>query len=70
MSKAVKVDSRYRVTLTKAACEQVGIKPGDVVTFIIKHGHLTVVPLKSIEELQEILKGMNISGYRDEEDRY
>ena len=72
MADSTTVSARYRITLPKGACEQVGIKPGQRVTFIVKHKTLTVVPVLSIDELQEMFTGveMDISDYRDERDRY
>jgi AbrB family looped-hinge helix DNA binding protein len=70
MNDQVTVSAQYRITIPKAVGEQAGIRPGQHVTFLVMHGVIHVVPVLSIEQLQEIFRGMNIEGYREEVDRY
>ena len=64
------ISEKGQITIPKAIREQAGIKPGQLVTFLVKHGVIHLVPVLSIEELQDIFRGMNIEGYREEVDRY
>ncbi len=70
MGEQVTVSRKYQVVIPKSAREHVKVKPGQKMTAIAMHGTITFVPVLSIEELQEIFKGMNIEGYREEVDRY
>lgn len=70
MAEQVKVSRKYQVVIPKSAREQVKIRPGQMMTAIVKHGTITFVPVLSIDELQDMLQGMNIEGYREEVDRY
>ncbi len=70
MAQEVKVSRKYQVVIPKEVREQVKIKPGQMMTIMVKHGMVTLVPVLSIEELQDIFRGMNTEGYREEVDRY
>jgi AbrB family looped-hinge helix DNA binding protein len=70
MAEHVTVSRKYQVVIPKSAREKIKVKPGQKMTAIVKHGHITFVPVLSIDELAERLQGMNIEGYREEVDRY
>ncbi len=70
MSDAVTVSARYRITIPKRIRDHLNLKPGRQVTFLLKHGTVTMVPVLSIEELQNMCRGMSIDEYREETDRF
>jgi AbrB family looped-hinge helix DNA binding protein len=65
----VRVSRKYQVVIPKSAREQAKIKPGQTMTAIVKHGMVTLVPVLSIEELQELCRGVDIDWYREEVDQ-
>jgi len=66
----VKVSSKYQIVIPKAVRERLHIKPGQEIGVIEKGGIAHLVPLKSIEELQQTFTGMDYTGYRDKSDRF
>ena len=70
MGDAITVSARYRITIPKAIREHSNLRPGQQVTFLIKQSGVALVPILSIEELQEMLRGTDIDDYRDETDRF
>ena len=70
MAEQVTVSSKYQVVIPKSAREHLKIRPGQKMTAVAMHGTVTFVPILSIDELQDIFRGMNIEGYREEVDRY
>jgi AbrB family looped-hinge helix DNA binding protein len=71
MSEQVTVSPKYQIVIPKSVRDQVpSIKPGRKVAFIVKHGSIRLLPVPTLDELYGFAKGINIEGYRDEEDRY
>ena len=68
MGEQIIVSRKYQVVIPKSAREQAKIKPGQTMTAIVKNGMVTLVPLYSIEELQEMFGGVDIDWYREEVD--
>ena len=62
------VSSKYQVVIPQEVRKQFGLKPGQKVAFIPLKKTLHVVIVQPIEEARGILKGMDVSKYRDEEE--
>jgi len=63
-----KISSKYQVVIPREVRKQFGLKPGQRIAFIPFNKTLHVVIVPPIEQARGILKGMNIEGYREEED--
>ena len=70
MSNSVTVSSKYQIVIPKEVREQLKIKPGQKLGFLVKHGSVKLVPIRPIEELRGFVKGMEVKDIRDEEDRF
>jgi len=64
------VSSKYQVVIPKRIRESVGVKPGQKLMVIAKHGIIHLVPLRELDELRGIARGANIEGYREKVDRF
>lgn len=67
---ATTVSSRYQVVIPKEVREQLNIKPGQKLQFIVLGGVMHLVPVLSLDELRGIARGADTSKIRDERDRY
>ena len=65
---AVTISSKYQVVIPRAVRERFNLKPGQKLAFIPYRGTLRVVIVRPIEDARGMLKGMNIEGFREEED--
>ena len=63
------ISSKYQVVIPKAARERLNLKPGQKLAVIVKGGAIHLVPIPSLEDLRGFVKGINIEGFREEEDR-
>jgi AbrB family looped-hinge helix DNA binding protein len=66
----VKVSKKYQVVIPEKLREAAGIKPGDKMVAIAKHGILEYVPVRSIKETKGMIKGLKSHDVRDESDRF
>jgi len=64
------VSSKYQVVIPKEDRERAGIKPGQKLMVLVKHGIIKLVPVRTLDELQGFVKGINTEGYREETDRH
>lgn len=64
------VSSKYQIVIPKEDRERAGIKPGQKLIVLVKHGTIKLVPVRTLDELQGFVKGINTEGYREEADRY
>ena len=64
----VKSSAKGQVVIPREVREQFGLKPGQKIAFIPFNKVLHVVIVPPIEKARGIFKGMNIEGYREEED--
>ena len=64
------MSSKYQVVIPRAERERAGWKPGQKFTVMVKHGVVKLVPVKSLDELEGFVAGIDTEGYREEEDRY
>ncbi len=65
----VKVSKKYQVLIPKNLRESAGIKPGDKMVAIIKHGIIQYIPLRPIKETEGFILGLNTEELRDKSDR-
>ena len=65
----VTVSSKYQVVIPKRVRERMGLKPGQKLMVIAKHGIISLVPVRELDELQGFVKGINTDGYREKVDR-
>ncbi len=62
----VKISSKYQIVIPKEIRERLGLKPGQKVHVLMFKGRATIVPVRPLEELRGMAKGVDISGYREE----
>jgi AbrB family looped-hinge helix DNA binding protein len=65
---AATISSKYQVVIPREVREQFGLKPGQRIAFIPFNKTLRIVIVPPIEKARGMLKGMDIEGYREEED--
>ena len=64
----VKVSKKYQVVIPEKLREEAKIRPGDKMVAIAKHGILQYVPVRSLGETKDLIKGLNSDELRDEYD--
>ncbi len=62
------ISSKYQVVIPREVRKQFGLKPGQRIAFIPYNNTLHVVIVPSVEKARGMLTGMDIAGYREEED--
>jgi AbrB family looped-hinge helix DNA binding protein len=62
---AVTVSPKYQVVIPKDVRESMGIKPGQRVQMLVYKGRIELIPLRPIEELRGLLKGIDTTIERD-----
>ncbi len=65
----VKLSSKYQIVIPKDLREKLRLKSGQRFQIVEKDGIINLVPHKDIGQMRGILKGMNIEGFREENDR-
>jgi len=70
MAEQVTVSRKYQVVIPRSVREELKIKPGQKMMVMVKHGLVSLVPVLPLEELRGIAAGINMEGYREEEDRF
>jgi AbrB family looped-hinge helix DNA binding protein len=70
MGDIITLSSKYQIVIPKAVRELVGWKPGDKLVPLVKGKHVTLVPLRPLESLYGIAKGVQIGPIEEEDDRY
>jgi bifunctional DNA-binding transcriptional regulator/antitoxin component of YhaV-PrlF toxin-antitoxin module len=66
---AVTVSEDYHIRIPSEVCARLGIEPGDELGFLPVGSSVRIVKVRSLEELQDKLEGMDTSGLREKEDR-
>ncbi|MDG6980932.1 MAG: AbrB/MazE/SpoVT family DNA-binding domain-containing protein [Nitrososphaerota archaeon] len=64
----VKVSSKYQVVIPEKIRQEAGIKPGDRMVAITKHGILQYVPMRPLSKTKGMVPGLDTAGLRDETD--
>jgi len=66
----VTVSSKYQIVIPKEVREALDIRPGQKMGVLVKGRTAHLVPVVGLDALARMLKGMDISGLREKEDRY
>jgi len=69
MPEAVRLSSRFQISIPKAIRAARGWEAGQTFAFIPKGAGILLVPVPKKEELQGLAKGANLQEHRDHEDR-
>lgn len=64
------ISSKYQIVIPKEVRERLHLKPGQQLGLLVKGNSISLVPVRSIEELEGIAAGASMEGYREEVDRY
>jgi AbrB family looped-hinge helix DNA binding protein len=65
----VTVSKKFQLVIPEKLRKAAGIKPGDKMVAIAKHGVLQYVPVRSLKETKGMAPGLNSKNLRDESDR-
>ena len=69
MGNQVTVSSKFQVVLPKEIREGAHLRPGEKLSIMLKHGQITMIRVRPLDELVGIAKGINTEGLREKEDR-
>ncbi|MDG6991034.1 MAG: AbrB/MazE/SpoVT family DNA-binding domain-containing protein [Nitrososphaerota archaeon] len=62
----VKVSRKYQVVIPEKIRHEAGIKPGDRMVAITKHGILQYVPVRPLSKTKGVVPGLDTAELRDE----
>ena len=62
------VSSKFQVVIPKEDRERAGLKPGQKLAVLVKHGVVKLIPIRTIAEMRGFARGASMEGYREEED--
>jgi AbrB family looped-hinge helix DNA binding protein len=65
----VTVSKKYQVVIPQRLRKTAGIKPGDKMIAITKHGILQYIPVRPMKETEGFISGLDTKNLRDESDR-
>lgn len=65
----ITISPKYQIVIPKSVREQLELAPGQKVYVIAVGGRIEVLPVKPARELRGILRGLDYSLKRDEEER-
>lgn len=65
----VTVSEKYQVVIPEKIRKRAGIKPGDKMVAITKHGVIHYIPIRPLKELEGSIPGLDTENLRDESDR-
>jgi AbrB family looped-hinge helix DNA binding protein len=63
------LSSKYQLVIPKDIREETGLVKGEKVFMIAKEGVINLIPSHRLKDMKGYLKGLKVSGVRDEEDR-
>ncbi len=66
----VKVSKKYQVVIPEKLRREAGIKPGDRMVAITKHGIIQYIPVHTIKETKGMIPGLDTVKLRDESERF
>ena len=64
------VSAEYQITIPPELRERMGLQPGDKVAFVGHPKNPSLVRVPTLDEMIGSMKGCDVSGYRDEGDRF
>jgi AbrB family looped-hinge helix DNA binding protein len=65
----VKVSKKYQIVIPEKLRKQAGIKPGDKMAAITKHGLIQYIPIYSMKDTKGFILGLDTEKLRDASDR-
>jgi AbrB family looped-hinge helix DNA binding protein len=65
----VTVSKKYQVVIPEKLRKKAGIKPGDKMVAITKHGIIQYIPVYPVKETKGFIKDLNTQELRDESER-
>jgi AbrB family looped-hinge helix DNA binding protein len=65
----VTVSKKYQVVIPERIRKKSGIKPGDKMVAMTKHGIIQYIPVRPIKETEGFIPGLDAKNLRDESDR-
>jgi len=65
----VTVSKKYQIVIPEKLRRQAGIKPGDKMVAIAKHGIIQYIPVRPIKDTEGFIPGLDTENLRDESDR-
>jgi AbrB family looped-hinge helix DNA binding protein len=65
---AITISPKYQIVIPKEVREMLHLRPGQKIKMLVIDGAATIIPVLSLEQLEGIAEGIDIEGYREEED--
>ena len=65
----VRVSKKYQVVIPEKLRREAGIRPGDKMMAITKHGIIQYIPVRPLKETKGMILGLDTKKLRDESDR-
>ncbi len=65
----VTVSKKYQIVIPEKLRKKSGIKPGDKMVAITKHGIIQYIPICPLNETKGFIPGLDVEKLRDESDR-
>jgi AbrB family looped-hinge helix DNA binding protein len=65
----VTISSKFQVVIPSSIRKRLRLKPGQKVQAIAYAGRIELIPVRAAKELRGVLRGLDTSFVRDEEDR-
>jgi AbrB family looped-hinge helix DNA binding protein len=65
----VTVSKKYQVVIPERIRKKSGIKPGDKMVALTKHGIIQYIPIRPIKDTEGFIHGLDTENLRDESDR-
>jgi len=65
----VTVSKKYQVVIPEKLRRESGVKPGDKMVAVTKHGIIQYIPVRPIKETKGFIKDLNTEELRDESER-
>lgn len=65
----VKVSKKYQVVIPEKVRRETGIKPGDKMVAITKHGIIHYIPVCPLKDTKGFIPGLDTEELRDESER-
>ena len=62
----VTVSKKYQIVIPEKLRKRAGIKPGDKMVAITKHGIIQYIPIRPIKDTEGFIPGLNAENLRDE----
>jgi len=64
----VTVSKKYQIVIPEKLRKRTGIKPGDKMVAITKHGIIQYIPVRLLKETEGFILGLDTENLRDESD--